>query len=218
MNLGRVRAATTVAAPIVWFSSRTGTATFLRCIPMSVSPMSSPASARISSSATGSSSAAYTRVASEPPAFGCGTTLTISAPGAAARSVIMARFKCSQHCTARNIPRLFVTSRSARAISSAVSTLEFVPILAPTTSLVEQPTTRMLPGFRCAFSQISAAAAAVCSYTAIFLLLYAFLMIRLFSSAFASSTPRISPAAPCTPLAGTFTADGTKPYRQPSKR
>ena len=218
MNLGRVRAATTIAAPIVWFSSRTGTATFLRCMPMSVRPISSPASALISSSATGSLSAAYTCVASEPPAFGCGTTFTISAPGTAARSVMMARFKCSQHCTARKIPRLPVTSRSARAISPAVSTLEFVPIFEPTTSLVEQPTTRMLPGCRCALSQISAAAAAVCSYTVIFPLLYACLITRLFSSAFTSSTPRISPAAPCTPLVGMFTADGTKPYRQPSKR
>ena len=92
MNLGRVRAATTIAAPIVWFSSRTGTATFLRCMPMSVKPISSPASALISSSATGSLSAAYTCVASEPPAFGCGTTFTISAPGTAVRSVMMARF------------------------------------------------------------------------------------------------------------------------------
>ena len=60
---------------------------------MSVRPISSPASALISSSATGSLSTAYTCVASEPPAFGCGTTFTISAPGTAARSVMMARFQ-----------------------------------------------------------------------------------------------------------------------------
>ena len=40
-------------------------------------------------------------VAKLPPAFGWGTTLTISAPGTAARSVIIARFRCSQHWIAR---------------------------------------------------------------------------------------------------------------------
>ena len=51
----RVLAAKTVAKPILLFSRRKGTATFLRCIPIKVRPMSMPASALISSTATGSS-------------------------------------------------------------------------------------------------------------------------------------------------------------------
>ena len=40
-------------------------------------------------------------VANEPPAFGCGTTFTTSWPAAASCSMIMALFRCSQHCAAR---------------------------------------------------------------------------------------------------------------------
>ena len=70
MYFGRVRAATTVALPIVFILSLTGTATLFKCIPMSVLPMSSPASALISSSATGFLKFFYAFVANEPPAFG----------------------------------------------------------------------------------------------------------------------------------------------------
>ena len=43
MNLGRVRAQTIKASPIVFIERRSGTATDLRCIPIRVEPMSSPA-------------------------------------------------------------------------------------------------------------------------------------------------------------------------------
>ena len=48
MNLGRVLAASRIACPIRSMLSLTGTATLLRCIPISVPPMSRPASALIS--------------------------------------------------------------------------------------------------------------------------------------------------------------------------
>ena len=56
--LARVRAAKTGASPIELFLSLTGTATFFKCMPISVNPISKPASALISSNATGSLKAA----------------------------------------------------------------------------------------------------------------------------------------------------------------
>ena len=53
INLGRVRAPSTMALPMRSCARRTGTATLRRCIPISVPPISSPASARMLSSATG---------------------------------------------------------------------------------------------------------------------------------------------------------------------
>ena len=46
-------------------------------------------------------------VAQLPPAWGRGTTHTSSQPycSAASRSMIMARFRCSQHCAASQMPR-----------------------------------------------------------------------------------------------------------------
>ena len=70
MNFGRVLAATIVASPMILFSSRTGTATFFRCIPIKVETISIPASALISSTATGYLNPLYAAVAREPPAFG----------------------------------------------------------------------------------------------------------------------------------------------------
>ena len=97
INLGLVLAARTLASPILLFSSLTGTATFLMCIPIRVPPMSIPPSALISSTATGSLNVLYAVVPNEPPALGCGTTLTISENGTAARSTIIALLRCSQH-------------------------------------------------------------------------------------------------------------------------
>ena len=65
----------------MWSSdSRTGTATRRRCIPIRVPPMSSPAWARISSTATGSANCFQQVVAQLPPAWGRGTTQTSSQP------------------------------------------------------------------------------------------------------------------------------------------
>ena len=50
-----------------------------------------------SNPATGFLNVLYAVVAKEPPAFGCGTTFTISAYGTASRSTMIARFRCSQH-------------------------------------------------------------------------------------------------------------------------
>ena len=107
-----------------------------------------PASAFISSSATGSRIAAYAAVANEPPALGCGTTFTISAPGTASRSTISALLRCSQHWAAMNMPRgaktLFRPSYSALPISGT----DQLPTLWPVTSLVLQPMTTMFPFLR----------------------------------------------------------------------
>lgn len=84
-------------------SVRTGTATGRRCMPMRVSPMSMPAWAWIRSTAQGEANPFQAAVEKEPPAFSWGFTLTISRPyfSAASSSMIMARFKCSQHWAAR---------------------------------------------------------------------------------------------------------------------
>ena len=78
MYLGRVRAQSTIALPICFTSVRTGTATRRRCMPIKVPPMSIPASAAISSTATGSEKAFQAVTAKEPPAFGWGITFTSS--------------------------------------------------------------------------------------------------------------------------------------------
>jgi len=66
-------------------------------MPIKVSPISSPASALISSTATGEEKPLYAAVAKEPPALGCGTTFIFSREVAAASSMMIALFKCSQH-------------------------------------------------------------------------------------------------------------------------
>ena len=70
MNFGLTLAARTFASPILLCSNLTGTATFLMCMPISVPPMSIPASALISSTATGFANVLYAVVQKEPPAFG----------------------------------------------------------------------------------------------------------------------------------------------------
>ena len=72
-------------------------------MPISVPPISIPAFAFICSTATGSEKLLYAVVEKEPPALGWGTTFTISYPYALAASfsIIIALFKCSQHCVAR---------------------------------------------------------------------------------------------------------------------
>ena len=110
MNFGLTLAAVRVALPILLFLSLTGTATFFKCIPIKVEPMSSPASALISSSATGLLKALYAAVANEPPALGWGTTLTYSPLGTASASTIIALLRCSQHCAATKTPCSFAAS------------------------------------------------------------------------------------------------------------
>ena len=78
INFGLVRAQTTCASPIAFVGIRTGTATSFKCIPIKVSPISIPAQALMCSTAAGCAKALYAAVAKEPPAFGCGTTFTIS--------------------------------------------------------------------------------------------------------------------------------------------
>ena len=76
MYLGRVRAKRTIACPICLTLVRTGTATGFRCIPIRVPPMSIPASARMTSTATGSEKAFQAVTATQPPALGWGFPLT----------------------------------------------------------------------------------------------------------------------------------------------
>ena len=153
-----MRAATIGANPTWDISRRTGTATFFRCIPISVLPISSPASARISSSATGSLSFAYAAVANAPPALGTGMTFTIVCPTAALRSVIIARLRCSQHWAARKIPCREKTEKRASKTILPISGPESVPIFLPDISLVEQPTITICPALSPALSHNSIAA------------------------------------------------------------
>ena len=69
--------------------------------------MSIPAWARTRSTAAGRPKARHAWVAKDPPALGRGTTHTGSYPYRAAQSssTINARFKCSQHWAASQIPR-----------------------------------------------------------------------------------------------------------------
>ena len=73
-------------------------------MPISVPPMSIPASALISSTATGFANVLYAVVPKEPPAFGWGTTLTMSEKGTASLSTIIALLRCSQHWAAKYMP------------------------------------------------------------------------------------------------------------------
>lgn len=72
MSLGRVRADNRMAWPMWSKLSRTGTATSRRCIPMRVPPMSSPAWARMCSTATGAAKLRQAVVAKDPPRLGLG--------------------------------------------------------------------------------------------------------------------------------------------------
>ena len=127
--------------------------------------MSSPASALISSTATGWAQASYTAVAKELPALGWGTTFTMSSPGTASCSVMMARFRCSQHWAAMYTPIGANTLCSPSKIALATSGVDQLPTLRPTTSLVLQPTTTICPFRSRAASASSFAASAACCRT-----------------------------------------------------
>ena len=122
--------------------------------------MSMPAWARISSTATGSRKFFQQVVAQLPPAWGRGTTHTSSQPyfSAASRSMIMARFRCSQHCAASQMPFSASTGAMPAYTARAASWLESLPMCPPTISLDEQPTTNTSPFFSFASASSSVTA------------------------------------------------------------
>ncbi len=63
---------------------------------------------------------------------------------------ISARFRCSQHWAARNTSASLAARYTPSKSACPISGLEKLPIRSPATSLVEHPTTRMLPFFGCA--------------------------------------------------------------------
>ena len=82
------------------------------------------------------------------------------------RSTTRHLLRCSQHCTAKYIPRSRSFGSTASIIAFATSSLELVPIICPPTSLVEQPITTMSPLLSVtAFSSSSSIAALACAKT-----------------------------------------------------
>ena len=127
--------------------------------------MSMPASARTSSTSTGSVKACQQQVAQLPPAWGWGTAATISYPRsrATARSTTMARFRCSQHWAASATPCACKTGRTPSSTACAASMLDCLPMRPPVISLLEQPTTNRSPVSRCTASSSSVAACRACA-------------------------------------------------------